>query len=151
MPGEVRFYHLQRARLEEALPQLLERTLAKGWRAVVKAGSDERVEQLNTHLWTYTESSFLPHGSSRDGDGARQPIWLTAADENPNSASVLMLVDGAQPPPAHTFELTCVIFDGNDPSALETSRAMWKSLSTSGLQLTYWKQTESGWSQQNAS
>ena len=64
---EVRFYHLTRTTLEAALPQMLERTLARGQRAVVMAGSEERVEALNAHLWTYKERSFLPHGSVKDG------------------------------------------------------------------------------------
>ena len=81
---EVRFYHLQRKTLEDALPQILEKTLERGWRAIVMAGSEERVEALTQHLWTYKEFSFLPHGSARDGDAEHQPIWLTAEDENPN-------------------------------------------------------------------
>ena len=143
---EIRFYHLQHTRLEQALPQLLARTLDKGWRAVVQAGSSERVKALNTALWTYDESSFLPHGSAKDGDAEMQPVWLTEKDENPNDAQVLMLVDGAMresflPP----LELVCVIFDGNDPEALDHARADWKRLKTSAHTLTYWQQTEQGW------
>ncbi|MGH6882849.1 MAG: DNA polymerase III subunit chi, partial [Hypericibacter sp.] len=86
---EVRFYHLQRTSLEAALPKLLERTLARGQRALVMAGSNERVEALTAHLWTYDPNSFLPHGSKRDGRPERQPVWLTDQDENPNNATVL--------------------------------------------------------------
>ena len=32
-PCEVWFYHLERTALDQALPELLEKTLAKGWRA----------------------------------------------------------------------------------------------------------------------
>jgi DNA polymerase-3 subunit chi len=148
MPSEIRFYHLQKSRLEDALPQLLERTLAKGWRAVVKAGSAERVEQLNTHLWTYTEGSFLPHGSAKDGDAAQQPVWLTALDENPNTANVLMLVDGAAVDGTPNYELTCLVFDGTDPEALAHARGLWKNWQGSDAQLTYWKQEPQGWVKQ---
>ncbi|HTO82001.1 MAG TPA: DNA polymerase III subunit chi, partial [Methylomirabilota bacterium] len=92
---EVRFYHLQRTTLEAALPPMLEKTLERGQRAVVVAGSPERVEHLTGHLWTYSERGFLPHGSARDGHADRQPVWLTAEDENPNGAQVLFLADGA--------------------------------------------------------
>ena len=44
---EVLFYHLQRAPLERVLPELLERSLARGWRAVVRAGYPARVEALD--------------------------------------------------------------------------------------------------------
>ena len=93
---EINFYHLTRSSLEQALPELLDKTLARGWRAVVMAGSQERVEALTQHLWTYRADSFLPHGSKKDGRAEDQPIWLTTDDERPNKADVLFLTDGAQ-------------------------------------------------------
>ncbi|HEY9569116.1 MAG TPA: DNA polymerase III subunit chi, partial [Thalassobaculum sp.] len=92
---EIGFYHLTATPLERALPKLLERTLQAGRRAVVLAGSEERVQALNGLLWTYEERAWLPHGAVRDGNAADQPIWLTAADENPNGATFLFLLDGS--------------------------------------------------------
>ena len=94
--AEIGFYHLGATPLDRALPRLLERARAQGHRIVVRAGSTERVEQLNALLWTYDEASFLAHGSGRDGNPAAQPIWLTEKDENPNGASMLVLVDGVE-------------------------------------------------------
>ena len=74
---EVYFYHLERRTLEDVLPTLLERSLERGWRAAVQAASEERVEALDTLLWTYREESFLPHGTARDGRASAQPIYLT--------------------------------------------------------------------------
>ena len=91
---DIGFYHLQRWPLEKALAKLLEKVLERGLRAVVIAGSEERVEALNTALWTYEQDSFLPHASARDGNAEAQPIWLTVEDENPNGATVLVLTDG---------------------------------------------------------
>lgn len=148
MPTEIRFYHLQRTRLEGALPLLLTRTLAKGWRAVVKVGSDARVEALNESLWKSDENSFIPHGSAKDGDAEMQPIWLTAKDENPNGAQVLMLVEGAECTDTSKYELVCNVFDGNDNDALDQARAQWKVFKDKGgTLLTYWQQTEKGWEQ----
>ena len=90
------FYHLEHQPLERVLPSLVERTLERGWRAVVQAGSEERVEALDTLLWTYREDSFLPHGTRRDGNVAAQPIYLTSNEDNPNGAGVRFLVDGAE-------------------------------------------------------
>jgi len=92
---EVRFYHLTRTTLEAALPRMLEKTIERAQRAVVLAGSPERVEALNAWLWTYNERGFLPHGSAQDGHGGDQTIWLTHEDERPNGAQVLFLTDGA--------------------------------------------------------
>ena len=93
---EVLFYHLEHQPLERVLPSLVEKTLERGWRAVVQAGSEERVEALDTLLWTYREESFLPHGTKRDGNPDVQPVYLTTSEDNPNGATVRFLVDGAE-------------------------------------------------------
>ncbi|MGH6932168.1 MAG: DNA polymerase III subunit chi [Dongiaceae bacterium] len=145
---EVRFYHLQRSPLEAALPPMLEKTLARGQRAVVMAGSEERVEALTAHLWTYAERSFLPHGSKRDGEAGRQPIWLTPTDENPNGAQVLFLTDGASSNHVDEFALCVELFDGNDAEALAAARRRWTVYKNAGHKLTYWQQTPAGrWEQ----
>lgn len=143
---EIRFYHLQKSPLERALPQLLEKVLAKGARAVVMAGSEERVEALNTLLWTYAQQSFLPHGSARDGNAADQPIWLTTEDENPNGATILVLTDGANSESLGTFDLCCELFDGNDPEVVSAARERWKDYTQAGHSVAYWQQdARGGW------
>lgn len=141
---EVRFYHLTRTTLEDALPNLLERALQREWRAVVVAGSEARVEQLNQHLWTYDERGFLPHGSPKDGFAEHQPVWLTTDDENPNGAHVAFLVDGATTERPEAFGLVAEMFDGNDPEAVQAARQRWKAYRAQGHELTYWQQDERG-------
>ena len=146
---EVRFYHLTRKSLEEILPVMLERTVVRdGRRALVVASSAKRVEDINAHLWTYNDSAFLPHGSKSDGFSARQPIWLTDSDENPNEAKVLFLADGATSEHVEDFDLVCDLFDGRDKVAVASARYRWKSYKDGGHDLTYWQQTErGGWEQ----
>ncbi len=141
---EVRFYHLQRTTLERALPQMLEKTLSRGWRAVVMARSEERVEALNGLLWTYTNDGFLPHGAAADGNAAEQPVWLTDTDENPNAASVLFLIDGAASDNVAMYDLCCELFDGNDAEIVTAARMRWTAYSDAGHHLTYWQQNERG-------
>jgi DNA polymerase III subunit chi len=146
---EVLFYRLQRHRLEEVLPDLLEKTLKRGWRAVVVAGSVERVEALNAHLWTWRRDNFLPHGSKADGFAADQPIWLTDGDDNPNGAQVAFLVDGRDlPPSSGPYERVCDLFDGNDPAAVLAARERWTRFKNSGHALSYYRQSEAGWEKQ---
>ena len=147
---EIRFYHLQRTSLERALPELLEKCHERSWHAVVMAGSEERVESLTQHLWTYHDRSFLPHGNARDGSAEQQPIWLTAMDENPNGATVLFLVDGARSYNVAGFDLVCEVFDGNDSDALAGARERWREYRDSGHALAYWQQGESGWEQKQS-
>lgn len=141
---EVAFYHLQRSSLEDALPKLLEKTLAAGKRAVVLASSVERVEALAAHLWTYDPDSWLPHGTAQDGSPEAQPIWLSARDENPNGASFLFLTDGADCASVAAYERCFDLFDGNDAAAVSAARARWQARRADGHAVTYWQQGERG-------
>ncbi|MFV0296703.1 MAG: DNA polymerase III subunit chi [Hyphomicrobiaceae bacterium] len=141
---EVLFYHLERHPLERVLPELLERTLARGWRAVVQVGSAERLAALNAHLWTYRDDSFLPHGTDKDGPAELQPIVLALDEGNPNGAGVRFLVDGAELGTFQGYTRIVVIFDGADEAALETARRQWKAARGEGCQATYWQQTSAG-------
>jgi DNA polymerase-3 subunit chi len=141
---EVLFYHLEHQPLERVLPSLVERTLARGWRAVVQAGSEERVEALDTLLWTYAEESFLPHGTKRDGNAAEQPVWLTTEDTNPNGATVRFLVDGAEMRELTGYERIVFLFDGHDQAAVAQAREQWKSAKQAGCEATYWQQSPEG-------
>ncbi len=142
---EVLFYHLQRQPLERVLPSLLERSLARGWRVIVQASSDERVDALDAHLWTYRDDSFLPHGTSKEQGGAEQPILLTVNDHNPNGAQVRFLVDGASmPEDAAAYERIVLLFDGEDDDAVAAARRHWTAVKAQGFEATYWQPDESG-------
>ena len=144
----ISFYHLERRSLDRALPNLLEKVLERGLRAVVLAGSEERVEALNSALWTYQQRSFLPHGSEADGFADRQPIYLTTRDENLNGAEVLVLLDGVASERLGTYERVLDMFDGHDAEAVEAARDRWRDLKDHGHTLTYWQQTpQGGWEQ----
>ena len=147
--AEVFFYHLERAALESVLPGLLEKTLERGWKALVRAGSDERVAALDAHLWTFRDESFLAHGLAREPHAAEQPIVLTIDEANPNGAQALFLVDGAEPKDWAGADLAAaarvvLIFDGRDPAALEAAREQWKQAKANGHAVTYWQQAASG-------
>jgi DNA polymerase-3 subunit chi len=143
--ADLGFYHLLSTSLERALPRLLERALSQGHRVVVRAASPERVEHLNAALWTYEDGAFLPHGSVRDGNPELQPIWLTDRDENPNGASMIVLVDGREAEDLHLFARCADLFDGTDAEAVEVARGRWRRAREAGHTLTYWQQTASGW------
>lgn len=142
--AEVLFYHLERQPLEAILPNLLERTLERGWRAVVQVGSEERLEALDTALWTYRENSFLPHGTRRDGFVTEQPVYLTVNDECPNGAGVKFLVDGAEAQAFTGFVRIVCLFDGHDAEATERARRQWQAAKSAGCAVTYWRQTDAG-------
>ncbi len=144
MATEALFYHLERRALEQVLPNLLERTLQRGWRAVVQAGSSERLEALDTALWTYSDDSFLPHGTSRDGHAALQPVYLTIEQDNPNGATIRFLVDGADIDDLEGYQRIVYLFDGLDPDAVTRARETWRRLKAKGVVPTYWQETVVG-------
>jgi len=144
--GEFRFHHLERRRVDQALPDLLERLYAEGRRVVVRAASREAVDALNAALWTYADASFLPHGAAGDGDPMGQPVFLTDRAENPNGAGVLVILAGAETSPDDAaFELAIRLFDGRDEEAVQEARGEWKRLADAGAALSYWREGEDGW------
>lgn len=146
--SEIRFYHLRTSTLETALPKILEKAAGQGHRAVVVAGSRERTAALDAVLWTYEERSFLAHAAApANGDdtaAADQPIWLTTRVENPNGATLLVLLDGQTIDDPSAWGLVCEIFDGNDEVAVAAARERWKALKAQGHALAYWRQNDRG-------
>lgn len=147
---EILFYQLDGQTLEQILPPLIARSLERGWRVAVQASSDERVEALDAHLWTWRDDAFLPHGTWREAEAAEQPVLLTVNADNPNGATVRFLVDGAAfPADAVAYDRLVLLFDGADPEALETARARWTSVKSEGFEVTYWRTDENGrWQRQ---
>lgn len=142
---EILFYHMQRQPLERVLPNLVERSLERGWQAAIQAVSEERLQALDDGLWTYTDESFLPHGTDREPDAGSQPVVLTLRDLNPNGASIRFLVEGADlPPDAADYARICVLFDGTDQDALLRAREQWRQAKAAGHTVAYWQQDESG-------
>jgi DNA polymerase-3 subunit chi len=150
-PGELwvtefRFHHLERFRVDQALPHLLERAYEAARAIIVRAPSDEMVAALNDRLWTYDDASFLPHGAAGDGESASHPIFLTARAENPNNAKMLVLLSGAETSPEDdAFEEVLFLFDGRDAGAVAEARSRWKALKDEGRTLGYWREGEDGW------
>jgi len=127
------------------LPSLIEKSLARGWRVAVQTASEERVEALDAHLWTYRQDTFLPHGTYRDREAASQPVLLTVQDDNPNAANVRFLIDGAAvPQDVAAYERIVLLFDGEDPDALAAARERWTAAKSQGLEVTYWQPDEQG-------
>lgn len=146
----VDFYHLQRMSLEEVLPKLLSKAYGTGQNITVRTADEGQAEKLNSLLWTFSDESFLPHGSKKDGFAEQQPIWLTSEDDNPNAAKFLFLTCGVVLPAenAQKYERIFNIFDGKNAEALQQARMLWKEYKKSGFEVYYWQQNENGkWEQ----
>ncbi len=151
--AEVYFYHLTRSPLEAALPELLEICQKRDLKVVVNCGVAERVAFLDQILWTYKEDSFLAHGLDSQPQAAAQPCLLSTTNTLANGADILMLVDGAQADETalQQFSRTCILFDGNDPAALDAARKDWKRVVAAKIPAKYWSQESGSWKQAAAS
>jgi DNA polymerase III subunit chi len=141
---EIYFYHLERQPLDKALINLIERSIGRGWSCVVQAGSEERVDALDTLLWTYEDESFLPHGTVKDGHPELQKVFLTTSEDNPNGAQIRFVVDGAALPDVSGYQRAVYMFDGHDEAAVVLARQQWKAAKDQGHTLSYWQQDQDG-------
>ena len=146
---EVWFYHLERTGLDQALPELLQKTLQRGWRALVRTPDPARVEHLDGWLWSFRDDAFLAHGTAEEPLAERQPVLLTTDGANLNDAQAVFLLDDADPGALDGFKRCLVLFDGRDEAALAAARRRWSDLKGQGLPVSYWRQTGEGrWEKQ---
>jgi DNA polymerase III subunit chi len=138
------FYHLESQPLQTVLPVLVEKTLSRGWRACLRFSTAERLEIIDSALWTYRDDTFLPHGTARDGHAGRQPVFLTLDDANPNRADALFLLEGAAEREPQRFSRVLRLFDTNDEEAKALARAEWSDAKAGGFEASYWRQDANG-------
>jgi DNA polymerase III subunit chi len=141
---EVWFFHLDKQPLEHVLPRIVASSLQRGWQMVVETAVPERIAKLSEMLWASEDVAFLPHGFEGEAHPDRQPVWLTGSNENPNNATVRVLLDGAKLGDISAMKRAVLMFDGNDQQALESARQEWKRQKTDGHSVSYWKQDENG-------
>lgn len=143
---ETLFYHLERRSLDEVLPGLVQKSLERGWRALIRADSAERADAIDGLLWTFDDQSFLPHAQAGDGEAARQPVLISTEAGNGNGAQILFCIGGTAPDWAAAADLSRIVllFDGRDGDALAQARAAWKDAKAAGHDVTYWKESPSG-------
>ena len=122
----------------------MEKALASGAKVVMLAGSGAILKTLSDALWSSDPASFLPHGGPRDGHKNEQPIYLTLADENPNGAEILCILDGSSPTSLNSYSKVLDVFDGSKEDEVAAARTRWTDYKKQGLALQYVKQQPGG-------
>lgn len=140
----VNFYHLLRQPVEAALPRLMERVLEVNARAVIRVADDRALEALDGALWSYDPDSFLPHGTRHTGHADQQPVYLTTDVDNPNGASILVLVNDVTDDGLNDYERCLIMFDGRDETLVQAARTRWKRLKETGHAMSYYQQNTKG-------
>jgi len=140
--AEIWFYHLEREPVEDVLPGLLARGLQRGLRMAVQSSSQERLKLLSEKLWAHEDVAFLSHGDASTPMPGEQPIYLALSSENPNAADYRFYIDCAEPAGIDALARASIMFDGNEQTAVEQARALWKRFKAEGHEISYWKQDE---------
>ncbi|QFU09133.1 DNA polymerase III subunit chi [Rhodobacteraceae bacterium THAF1] len=145
--GAAYFYHLTRRPLDQVLPQLLDRSLAQGWRVLVRGRNPRAMEQLDLRLWTGDPTSFLPHGMAGGAQDADQPVLLALDGQGADGRHCVISVEGAEVTPEEVTASArvCVLFDGMDGAALDRARGQWRALTKAGVAAQYWSEESGKW------
>ena len=131
------------------VPTLIGKCQAQGWRIELRGTDAARMARLDEALWQ--GDGFLPHGLAGGPNDALQPVLLTvggAGDAGKGAgADCLIALDGAAVDPAECApaQRVCIVFDGNDPTALDTARGQWRSLTGAGVAAEYWSEEGGRW------
>ncbi len=141
---DIRFYHLTKKTLEQALPDLLTRVLDLGRKAVIKVVDEESIPIMSKHLWVCRRNGFFPHGIEGDGHPDYDPLWLTTKEDNPIQADTLILTMGAESTQMNEYDIVCEMLNGHNDNEVQAARTRWKNYKEQGFDLTYWQQAEDG-------
>ena len=137
------FYHLEASTLEGVLPGLLEKTLEKGWRALVKL-PESKLAELDSLLWTFRDDAFLPHGRDDEPQAALQPILLSSSTDSAKGFDAVFLLDGAEVQDMDGVSRAMVMINGRSQDDIQRERGRWKTLKAADANLAYYQQDDRG-------
>lgn len=145
---DIRFYHLENEGLDGALPKLMERVISAGLKAVIKVKDKNQSKEIDELLWSYKPDSFLAHDTQGCDHADVQPIYITTAQEIPNSADCLVILDAEKWDDFAPFKRVLYMFDGRRDDIVSAARLDWKAFKDKGLEMSYWQQKQGGgWDQ----
>ncbi|MBE6446948.1 MAG: hypothetical protein E7015_00440 [Alphaproteobacteria bacterium] len=145
---ELGFYQVSHGNLASSAVKLLEKVYLTGKRCIFYSPMVERVRLIDKTLWTFSTNAFIPHGDKSLGFPEKQPIYFTSEIENPNNATVAVLVDTLDYKVwPYKFEKMLFIFE--DSALEDTVKVMYKGLQTCKENVNYWRQSAKGWEKVN--
>lgn len=137
------FYHLEASTIQGVLPGLLEKTLQKGWRALVKL-PEMQLKDMDDYLWTYKDDSFLPHGRDDEPMAEQHPITLSASATSASEHQAVFLLGGENVNDMSGVERCMVMINGRSQDDVMRERKRWKVLKETGASLSYYQQNVRG-------
>ena len=139
------FYQLARRPVEAVLPSLVVRALGAGHRLLVRCEDEAVLEMLDERLWSFSATSFLPHGREAvlpPERAATQPVLLGRTLPAVNGADCLVQVHGDVPEEVEGLARLLYLFGEAD---LAAARGHWRRLKgLAGVQPVFWRESEAG-------
>ena len=109
--------------------RLVERLYAAGKRVAVWVEDPGRAAVLDDYLWTFAQSSFVPHSLADAAGADGDPVVIVSGTlSNPNGSNVLVIGDGRADPAAAAWPEIHDLASG--AAEAEERRAAW---ATAGL------------------
>ena len=141
---ELNFYHVMSGNLVHSVVKLLEKVYDSGKKSIFFSPLEDRVKVVDKTLWTFSKNAFIPHGDKSLGFSELQSVYLTSEIENPNKATVLVMIDDFDYKSWNqNFERVICIFE--DDNSAEIALSMFSDLKNQGENVKYWKQSQKGW------
>jgi DNA polymerase-3 subunit chi len=140
----INFYKVQNENFIKTICLLVEKAYQSNYKIIIKTSDSLLENEINKTLWTYSQKTFIPHGSSKDPLPEKHPIYITTGEENPNKANLKIFVNSIEPYKGN-FDKVLYIFLDN-PENNENSRALYENYKINGASTTYHIQETQGWS-----
>lgn len=140
---EISFYEVTNENFDKVVCQLIEKCYLLGKKTLVKTDDEGTQELLNKYLWTFSQKSFISHGSIIDPEVAIQPVLLSHKSENLNGASILLSVSSDYGD-ISSFERVIIVFYENSLLQKENARKLYTKYKKEFGTLTYYKQNPEG-------
>lgn len=117
------------------LCQLAEQQYATGKRVLVRVQDENQAVTLDRFMWTWEKGSFLPHACNNGSvDCLEEPIVITAKENNPNGATVLIMGQPCARDFISRFELAIDFAEVYDKQLAELARERFRSYRDDGFE-----------------
>ncbi len=140
---DISFYEVVSDLFEKSVCKLIEKSYQTGQNSFVKVEDENFQEIINKSLWTYSQKTFIPHGSINDSFPERQPVLISHSEGNVNNAKILLSV-ASEYTDIEIFERVIIIFSHDSKLQKDLCRALYYKYKEKYGAIKYYKQNPKG-------
>lgn len=144
MSSSISFYAAKVASIELKLINLIEKIYNSGQKMVLRVKTADEMKLFDDLLWTYSQKTFLAHGSIGTSFPLKQPIYITNLLENVNDSPILLLLNDADDTDQDKFSQLIYFFDGKDQRLNKLMQDKFNLAKNKKHNTIYWQQDDKG-------